>query len=154
MDKERLAACSPFLFYPFQTTPPSPSSLFLSFSFFFFFFFLSFFLLFTYLFLFIHFTSCSLPPPRSPPAIVPPIPPSLLSRWGLSLYPPPGYIKSLPGYMHPFPLMQTWQPTQGSICHVQAIAFGIALSPYGDQAAHLLHMLGEALISLCVQVLS
>jgi hypothetical protein len=66
MDKERLAACSPFLFYPFQTTPPSPSSLFLSFSFFLSFFLPSFFLLFTYLFLFIHFTSCSLPPPNHP----------------------------------------------------------------------------------------
>ena len=61
--------------------------------------------------LLIHCTSCSLPPPRNPPTIVPPIPPSFLRRWGISLYPPPWNIKSVPGYMHPFPLMQTWQPT-------------------------------------------
>ena len=44
-------------------------------------------------------------PSQEPSQIIPPIPPSLLSRWGLSLYPSPWHIKSLPDYIHPFPLM-------------------------------------------------
>ena len=102
--------------------------------------------------LFTYVASCSLPPFKSPPPTFLPHPlsPSPLRGW-----PPLGYLLALEHQVSvglgtsSSTEAKTRQPSQKIISHIQATALGIAPAPvvqdtHENQAAHLLHMCGEA----------
>lgn len=79
-----------------------------------------------------------------------PLPSPPLGRWAhLPKYTPPWHFKSLKNQVLPFPLspdmaakLKAYIPDTGNRCSIAPIP--VVWNPHKDQAAHLLHMFGEA----------